>query len=806
MNKHIDRNIVLLYKGKQLIFDSKNLPIEIGDKDLHDIYLENVNGFFQIGFIENNFFIQPNSETKDLLINDIKVTEAISINNRDIISFGKNKIYASLENHSLYLDISIFKEYRNNVESRPYKNKVDDIIVEPINISSDIGRVRINKNSTISKSNIFLYLSFFFLGFLAWFAFTSKSIELVIEPHPDSVYIPDTFLKFKISDRYLLQPGKHKIEATLNQYYDLDTEIIVDDSQDQSFFLSMDRLPGIITLKTNPAVESLISLNGNDIGISPISNLEIPTGTHSLEILSSRYLPKIEEIEILGGGSRQEFSFNLVPNWSEVAINSEPISASVFLDNQFMGITPIKLEIVSGEHILSLDLSGYNQWSDRIFISANKPQSLPLIELEEAKGVLEIATEPNDVAININGNFVGRSPIRLNLPPKNDYEISLSKPGYQGITALVPIEGGIDNQFSYTLTPLLGLVSISSNPSISQVFIDGNNIGSTPLEVELMSINHKIEIRQDGYRSEFMDIVPTPGYKSNIDIDLEILDPITGSGYEKNIVTSLGQNLVLIPPRDFQMGSSRREQGRRSNETLRSVKISKAFYLGTKEVTNFEYRQFKQSHDSGEYSGISLNLDEYPVVRLTWEEAVEFLNWLSIRDGLQPVYEENNGTWTAVIPLRNGYRLPTEAEWTLAAKFSQAESPIIYSWGNDLPPPDRSGNFADISANKLITPSLVTYNDSFQVLAPPGSFSANNFGIFDLGGNVTEWIHDYWEIPVSNNDITYIDPLGPEEGSFHVIRGSSWKSATITDLRLSFRYYEDNAREDLGFRIARNLE
>ena len=90
-----------------------------------------------------------------------------------------------------------------------------------------------------------------------------------------------------------------------------------------------------------------------------------------------------------------------------------------------MGITPIKLEVVSGEHLLSLDLSGYNQWSDRIFISANKSQSLPLIELEEAKGVLEIATEPNDVVININGNFVGRSPISINLPPKDDYEISL---------------------------------------------------------------------------------------------------------------------------------------------------------------------------------------------------------------------------------------------------------------------------------------------------------------------------------------------------------------------------------------------
>ena len=636
---------------------------------------------------------------------------------------------------------------------------------------------------------------------MAWFAFTSKSIEIIVEPETDSVSIPDTFLKLKIGDRYLVQPGMHRIKASLEEYYDLDTEILVSQSQDQSFSLKLDRLPNFINFRTNPEIDSVISIDGSLIGNSPLTDIEVSIGKHTIEIISPRYLTKIEEIQVEGGGYKQNLTFDLVPNWSEIQITSEPNGANVNLDGQSIGFTPMVAEIIAGEHSLSLNLNGYNQWSSKIIVSANDPQSLPLIELEESDGVMEITSIPSDVAINLNQNFVGRSPLVLNLPPDNNYEISLTKPGYKTIIDSVSIIRDVNSKLSYQLEPLLGVVSITSSPSGSQVWINGLNVGDTPIEIELMSIEQKIEVRKEGFRYEFMDLIPIPSYKSDINFNLEELNPITGSGYDKLLTTSLGQELILIPPLEFQMGSSRREQGRRSNEVLRSVKVSKAFYLGTKEVTNFQYRQFRENHDSGNFSGISLDEDNYPVVRITWEEAVEFLNWLSIKDNLQPVYEEMNGMWKAVIPLRNGYRLPTEAEWALAAKFSQSNSAIVFPWGNDLPPPDRSGNYADISANKLITPFLVTYNDSFQVTAPSGSFPANNFGIFDLGGNVSEWIHDYWEIPVANSENVYIDPLGPEEGRFHVIRGSSWKSSTLTDLRLSYRYYENNDREDLGFRI-----
>jgi formylglycine-generating enzyme required for sulfatase activity len=98
------------------------------------------------------------------------------------------------------------------------------------------------------------------------------------------------------------------------------------------------------------------------------------------------------------------------------------------------------------------------------------------------------------------------------------------------------------------------------------------------------------------------------------------------------------------------------------------------------------------------------------------------------------------------------------------------------------------------------------YDDGFPVTAPPGSFAPNSLGLYDLGGNVAEWTHDLYTIEASSGFEVVVDPTGPNIGDQHVIRGSSYLQGEVANLRLTYRDYGSDSRDDLGFRIARYAE
>ena len=144
-------------------------------------------------------------------------------------------------------------------------------------------------------------------------------------------------------------------------------------------------------------------------------------------------------------------------------------------------------------------------------------------------------------------------------------------------------------------------------------------------------------------------------------------------------MNSQDQELRRVDPGEFTMGSSRREVGRRANEVIRNVEITQSYFISTKEVTNKDFSKFRSISSQSADVHPSLIADNNPVVSISWSDAIEYCNWLSDSEGLNPAYVKRFEKWELIEPLTNGYRLPTEAEWVWAIKYQSRNSSYILS-------------------------------------------------------------------------------------------------------------------------------
>jgi formylglycine-generating enzyme required for sulfatase activity len=357
------------------------------------------------------------------------------------------------------------------------------------------------------------------------------------------------------------------------------------------------------------------------------------------------------------------------------------------------------------------------------------------------------------------------------------------------------------------LVPIIGRIQLSVAPPDAEVVVNGRSLGFGGQTLALTAREHELTVRKAGHETRTQEITPRPDHEQSLQIRLLTLEQAYWASRPPQIQASLGVDLKLFRPADtFTLGAARREPGRRANEAERNVRLERPFYLGIHEITNGQFRHWRAEHTSSAVRGQTLDMEDQPVLNISWNDAALFCNWLSRRDGLPPFYAEEDGQVTAWNPDSHGYRLPTEAEWAFAARIGADGDAMMFPWGTEVyPPPEVVENYAGQGAADIVTFVLSNYDDGFPVSAPVGSFQPNHNGFYDMSGNVSEWINDYFEIrPVRGEPM--LDPSGPDAGDRHVIRGASWARASRSELRLAYRIAGRDGNLETGFRIARYVD
>jgi formylglycine-generating enzyme required for sulfatase activity len=639
------------------------------------------------------------------------------------------------------------------------------------------------------------------------FLLTSRSLELVVEAVGETD-VSISGLAIPFGGRYLLRPGEYEISVNAEGYHPLATTVTVTDADTQSANLVLAPLPGLLSFDTTPP-GATVYIDDEAVGETPLADLGVEAGNRAIRIEASRYLAHTSELEVSGRQLPQQLAVTLQPAWADVQINSDPAGADILIDGEPVGQTPATVQLLQGERELALQLQAYAGWQQALEITAGTPVDLGSITLQPAAGLLSLASQPSGANVTLDGEFQGQTPLDLEISPGQAHRLAVFKPGYKRFNDSIELAAAATDTRTVTLEAQLGDVRINISPASAVLRINGKPAGKGTRTLALPAVEHRLEVSQAGYATQTRRITPRPGLLQRVSITLQTETEARMARNKPEITTAVGQNLLLFNPEespmaDFTMGASRREAGRRANEVLHPVALRRMFYLQTTEVTNAQFRQFQPDHQSGQIEGNSLNRDEQPAVQVSWQQAASFCNWLSKRDGLPPFYRENQGIITGYNPSATGYRLPSEAEWAWAAR-THGEELLKFPWGDTFPPADSAGNYADNTSAYVTGRILSGYKDGHVVSAPVASYGASKRGLFDMGGNVAEWVHDVYAIPSANGSIE-TDPLGAQSGDNFVIRGASWSHSRIAELRLSYRDYGQAGRDDVGFRIARYAE
>ena len=320
--------------------------------------------------------------------------------------------------------------------------------------------------------------------------------------------------------------------------------------------------------------------------------------------------------------------------------------------------------------------------------------------------------------------------------------------------------------------------SLLSPEATITVSFDGAPIGISVIPNEFKS---GFSVRQGGVSGDTVTI------SGNFSLG-ELTLVMKWQNEEHTLVYTVQDEVVLIPGSDFQMGSDVNAD----EKPIHTVFVD-SFYMDINEVTVAAYRQFvhQTGHPPPDWNQVSnySPTDEHPIVLVSWHDAMTYAKWV-------------------------GKRLPTEAEWEKAARGGMIQQ--VYPWG-EMTPDGIQCNFADkhLTLYWWADPQA---DDGYTYTAPIRSYPQNEYGLYDMAGNVWEWCLDeydagFYAVSSDTNPIAGIDTIEgisdvfPSVSSARVVRGGSWL-VTAMNCRnaVRFRLAPISKSASVGFRCVMDLE
>ncbi len=458
----------------------------------------------------------------------------------------------------------------------------------------------------------------------------------------------------------------------------------------------------------------------------------------------------------------------------------------------FMTLTIIGLSVMLLISSLRKKGHGHVEAKRKVEIKPNH-KALLKVNVKRRAGYVVIVSNVKGAILRLNGENKGilktrRRKLKLKA---GSYEVELSKNGYVKASEKIKINIGQTIFFRLNLRkkgePEKGYLLLLSNVEKARLRLNGKLLQileNRRIKLELLPGNYEVVLSKQGYEKAKGKVKIRAGKEEFLKLRLK-----------------LKINEVIIKAGSFMMGSPKRELGRQLYEDFYRVTLTRNFAMGKYEVTQREFVNlmgFNPSYNK------SCGLD-CPVESVVWHAAVAFCNALSKNRGLPTCFDcgKNNQKNEVRCHLKlaylgekyyscKGYRLPTDAEWEYA--YRAGTTTAFYN-----------GNITNIKGKDPNLDKIAWYRkNANKSIHPVGKKEPNAWGLYDMAGNVAEWVYDFWSIDkiVKPN----VDPINYDFSDFRVTRNCSFYDVP-SSCRAAYRTsMEDRVYSNIrGFRFVRSL-
>jgi len=480
----------------------------------------------------------------------------------------------------------------------------------------------------------------------------------------------------------------------------------------------------------------------------------LPLGNYTLSLIHADCQPlQVDDVAVRADAPTR-LNPRQIPWPAQLQLVSTPPGATVRIGGVARGTAPLTLTDLPSEEELAVlvELAGHVRVEQRLRLGPRETRALEVGPLVPVSGVVALRLDPADlpweqITVEVDGTRVSPDDQgRIGSLAVGQRRVVVTHPDYEPGTGQVRVEARQTAEIELTLTPKPARVRLLGGPPGLVVSLNDQPVvprdGTVALPAGKESV---LQVAAPLHFAQTRSFSPEANATEIWEVHLERRrSPRPGMEHEN----SLGQRFAPVP-------------GTR-------------VLFATWETREQDYARFVTETDR-EWEHPSAGPD-HPAVNVSWTDAQAFCAWLTDH--------ERAAGWLSD---DQSYRLPTDTEWSLAVglpyepgfspanKDSQIED--HYPWGDQWPPPRGVGNYGkDLDV------------EAFEYTSPVGTFAPNTYGLHDLGGNVWEWVEDFWRDGSRNR----------------VLRGASFAPAYPDDILLSsFRLYlAPNTRFDyIGFRI-----